>query len=99
MIIKFSEINTSLGTRNLGSGIREQVISELQAKYDEPIVFDFQDVEIISHSFADECFGKLVELVGLDFTKNHTTFKNANSMVSMVIKQAIQERMRSANCM
>jgi hypothetical protein len=93
VVIKFSEINTSLGTRKLGNNIREQVIMGIGNKPDEKVIFDFEDIEVISHSFADECFGKLVEIFGLEKTKQHTTFKNTNNIVSMVIKQAIQERL------
>lgn len=93
MIIKFGDINCSLGTRILGSEIRYSVIHNLSTNADEIIVFDFTDVEVVSNSFADECFGKLLDEFGLEATRRRTTFMNANPFVSHVIKNAINNRL------
>lgn len=92
MIIKLCDIGQSLGTRPLGNHIREDVIIPNICSNGDRMVFDFQDVEVVSHSFADECFGKLVEKFGLEFVKDRTTFRNANPFVSSVIKSAINNR-------
>ena len=92
MIIKFNTINSSLGTRSLGREIREHTIISFSTTA-ERIIFDFEGVEVISNSFADECFGKLIQTFGLDFTKNRTTFKNTNSNVAMVLKKAMSDRL------
>jgi len=92
MIIKFSEINSSLGTRKLGKEIRHNMISQIQSN--EIIIFDFENVDLISNSFADECFAKLLEVFSLEIIKKKTTFKNANNDISMVIKKAFNDRIK-----
>ena len=92
MLIKFKEIGSSFGTRTLGKKIREKEVKSFNAS--EKVIFDFEDVELISNSFADECFGKLIEEFGLEFTKNMTTFKNANNLVALVLKKAINDRIK-----
>lgn len=96
MIIRFADIGSSFGTRSLGNRIREDVLVSLNSNIETRIVFDFEDVEVISNSFADECFGKLIDKIGLEKTRNRTTFRNANDIVTMVIKKAISDRLRYA---
>lgn len=57
MKINFSSLRPHLGTRFLGETMRKGI--ELALKEKEFVTFDFSGVEFISHSFADECFGKL----------------------------------------
>lgn len=91
MIIRFAAYGESLGTRFLGKKIREDIVNNLD--HEEKIVFDLSGVELLSNSFADECFGKLVADFGLDYIKSKTTFININPLVSKVIKKAIIDRM------
>lgn len=92
VIIKFKNINFSLGTRKLGESIRNTISQNIIAE--EIIVFDFADVDLISNSFADECFGKLIEDFGIDYVKSKTTFRNVNPLIDMVIKKAITDRIK-----
>jgi hypothetical protein len=50
-------------------------------------------VEFISHSFADECFGKLLLSMKIDELKRKTTFKDANTLVKRTIAFALKERL------
>lgn len=86
----FKEFGNSLGTRSLGRKIRNSVLEDL--RMGNRVVFDFGGVEIISNSFADECFGKLVLDFDLSFIKANTTFKNTNKDIVRVIKYAISQR-------
>lgn len=95
MIILFRNLGKSLGTRALGETIREETI--LMFKTSEKVTFDFRDIEIISNSFADECFGKMVEMFGLEYTKSKTTFVNTNEDVSFVIRKSIMDRIKKNN--
>jgi hypothetical protein len=96
LTIKFGDIDTSLGTRALGHEIRQKILNNIELE--DKIVFDFQGIDIISNSFADECFGKLIEACGLEATKQKTTFANANSDVALVIKKAIRGRIQNECC-
>lgn len=63
----------------------------------EITIFDFDSVNLILNSFADECFGKLIKEVGLEKTKKLTTFENMNPCVELVIKKAIKDRINQMN--
>ncbi|WP_321826274.1 STAS-like domain-containing protein [Maribacter dokdonensis] len=91
MQIDFGNIGSSLGTRALGQELRLEI--EKSLKSGGFIVFNFEGVQLISHSFADECFGKL--LLSLDFNniKSNSTFKNTNDLVKKTISFTLKERM------
>lgn len=84
----------SIGTRVLGEKIRQGVISDLSSGI--KVTFDLSGVEVLSNSFADECFGKLLAFFPLSFIKEHTHFANTNDFVRMVILKAIQQRSTSS---
>lgn len=90
MNIPLSSISTTLGTRKMGQEIRASV--EAAIDNGEKIVLDFHDISSISHSFADECFGKLLLRWDLEKVKKHTTFKNTTPIISSIILSAINDR-------
>lgn len=55
--------------------------------------FDFEGVKVISHSFADECFGKLLLSRDLEHIKSLSTFLNANDLVKRTIAVSLKERL------
>lgn len=90
MNIQLGNINKSLGTRSLGSRLRMEIEETL--KKGEFVCFDFSNVDFISHSFADECFGKLLLTWDIGELKKVTTFMNANPLVKSIISFTFKER-------
>jgi hypothetical protein len=93
MFIEFKNIGKHLGTRIAGASVREKIIEAIAN--DESIIFDFTDVEIISNSFADECFAKLTFTFPLDKVKEKTHFQNASPFIKAVIANSFKERLAS----
>jgi len=91
MIIQFSNIGRSIGTRILGEQFRMKI--ERALKENQFVTFDFQNVEVISHSFADECFGKLLNTWSLENLRTLTTFKNTSGFIKKTIAFALNERL------
>ncbi|MFC4875034.1 STAS-like domain-containing protein [Negadavirga shengliensis] len=91
MRIRFRDIGESLGTRVLGEQIRRQI--EASFEKEEFVSFDFEGVSVISHSFADECFGKLLLNRDLEDIKSLSTFLNANDLVRKTIAITLKERL------
>lgn len=92
MIIEFGLHGVHLRTRFIAASMREK-ISQVWEK-EESLVFDFSKVEMISASFADECFGKLVEdlhILREDFYKK-TDFRNTSPFIMSFIDKAFKER-------
>lgn len=92
MIIKLVNINNSLGTRSLGIGLRLEIEENL--KKGEFVCFDFSDVDFVSHSFADECFGKLLLTWDISELKKLTTFINTNPLIKNTISFTFKERIQ-----
>lgn len=89
MTIKFNDFGKSLGTREMGSKIRDKITNCINRG--ENVVFDFTGVEILSHSYADEVFGKLLKEFGIKKIKETTNFQNANEYVTKIIVSVINE--------
>lgn len=93
MHIMFSHIGKQLATRRAGSAVRNTIIEGIENN--ENIIFDFDGVEMVSNSFADECFAKLIFHFDLPKVKQHTTFQNASPFIKAVIANSFKERLQS----
>jgi hypothetical protein len=91
MVIHFKDISTNLGTRISGAEVREQIIGHINNG--EKLVFDFSNVDVVSNSFADECFAKLIFSFEMNKIKEVTTFQNASPFIKTVIATAFKERL------
>lgn len=85
--IQFKEISTSLGTRDLGAKIRVNIIEKINSN--DKVYLDFEGVDVVTNSFANECFSKLKEAVTLDVFKTKIAFLNTNDFVQRVIISAL----------
>jgi hypothetical protein len=91
MNINFSHLGTHLGTRFLGETLRKDIEQALELN--AFVTFDFSGVEFISHSFADECFGKLLLSMKIEDLRKKSTFKDANTLVKRTIAFVLKERL------
>lgn len=90
-LIKFNESGfTHLQYRFPAASIRERV--ERNFEKTEKFIFDFDGVESISNSFADECFAKLLLKFEMDKIKEKTTFQNTNPFIKSVVANAFKNR-------
>lgn len=91
MELKLKEIGEILGLRETGSRLRQQI--ELALSKNEKVLLDFDEVESVSSSFADELIAKLfVSLGAITFTKN-IQLKNVNSFTKTIINACIKDRL------
>ncbi len=93
MLIEFSHLGKQLSTRVAGAAMRKQIIFCIEKN--ERIIFDFSGVEMVSNSFADECFAKLVLDFDLPKVKEYTTFQNASPFIKAVIANSFKERLQA----
>jgi hypothetical protein len=91
MVISFKSFGSSLGTREMGGEIRRGLLENIKSH--DLLVFDLEGVEVVSNSFADECFAKLLLDFELADLKKKTTFKNASPFVQKAISFAFNERL------
>lgn len=81
--IKFREIGASLGTRNLAATLRDDILKDIDVN--DKIVFDFEGVNVISNSFANECFAKMASTISMKVFREKFAFINANDFIQRVI--------------
>lgn len=86
----FRDYGENLGTRQLGSQVRERLMPLL--KGDDVVVLDFTGVNVVSNSFADECIAKLLLTMSLAELKARTTFKGLNPLASESVLTALKRR-------
>lgn len=91
MEITFNTFAKNLSTRALGKVIRGTISENL--KEGEFITFNFNGVSVITNSFADECFGKLLFEFEFDRIRNQTTFVNINNISSQTILFSFKARL------
>ena len=89
----FRDFGEYLGTRQLGEKVREQLWPLIQC--DEKVRLDFEGVDVVSNSFADECIAKMLLSISLDELKQRTTFSGLNDFARKNIALALKRRMES----
>ena len=72
---KFVTIGGNLGTRILGEKARK-LLPLINGN--EKVILDFEGVDVVSNSFADECLAKLLLTMSLEELKKRTTFRGLN---------------------
>ena len=90
---RFRDFGEYLGTRQLGEKVRNQLWTLIQG--DEKVCLDFEGVDVVSNSFADECIAKLLLTMSLDELKQRTTFSGLNDFARKNIALALKRRMQA----
>ena len=91
--IAFINAGRQHSTRVAGVALRKKIIEGIEKQ--EKIIFDCSGVDIVSNSFADECFAKLMLHFDLPIVKEHTTFQNATPFIKAVIANSFKERLQA----
>lgn len=88
--VNLKEYGSCLGTRNLAEQIRNSMGLDKQDSY---IEINFNGVEIINNSFADELLGKIVDTIGIDKFKELVKIKNVNEYTKATINMVLSRRL------
>lgn len=93
LVFRLCEEASSFGTRPAGVPVRTKLSNLSRMAAGRRVIVDFDNVPLISSSFADEVFGKLfVELGPMVFMKRFEFFRVGNT-VRHLIDRAIMQRM------
>lgn len=85
----------TFGSRKSGLEARNYILNMISALSGNKVIIDFEEVFVISSSFADEAFGKLFVLLGPMLFMNTIELANADPAVEALINRAIMLRMQS----
>ncbi|MBO6118786.1 MAG: STAS-like domain-containing protein [Bacteroidales bacterium] len=89
-VFRFKDFGENLGTRMLGSSVREKLLPLILAS--DKVVLDFEGVDVVSNSFADECIAKLLLQMSFEELKQKTTFRNVNDFAKKNIALSLKRR-------
>ncbi len=81
-----------LGLRETGKRLRENLESALNNN--QTVIIDFDDVDSVSSSFADEFIAKTYINVGRKKFLENVKIKNANEFIKVIINSSLSERIR-----
>lgn len=88
----FRDFGEHLGTRQLGEKVREQLWPLIMGN--EKVCLDFDGVDVVSNSFADECIAKILMSISLEELKRRTTFSGLNDFARKNIALALKRRIQ-----
>lgn len=91
--IQLNKFGQTLGTRLLGIEARKE-LNELLFNENSCILLDFENVNVITNSFADELIGKKVQEMGISIFKDKVKIINVNKNIKAVIIKSIHDRMQ-----
>ncbi|MHB0913866.1 MAG: STAS-like domain-containing protein [Armatimonadota bacterium] len=88
---KLSSWGEFLGSRKLGAEVRRELEFALQRS--RGISVDCEGVDTMSHSFADETFGKLALILGAEDFRHKVRFLHASPEVAAVVRYVLMSRL------
>jgi hypothetical protein len=85
-------------TRRQGEEVRAYLVNlNRDLPPGERLVIDFAGVEVMTPSFADECFGKLAESIGgLNF-RERVKLTGADPIIRTLLNSVLAERLNGSN--
>lgn len=91
MIFQMKKFGTILSTRSLGKQVYASLYNNI-LHCDELLILDFDGIDAVTNSFADEVFGRLAEQIGLSELQKRTTFRNIDRISAISVRVAIDAR-------
>lgn len=91
MVIRMSSFGSFLCTRVSGRTAYGEIMSA-SSSLAERVVFDFNGVETVTNSFADEVFGHMANEVGFEALRQRTSFVNVDKLAASTIRHVIDFR-------
>lgn len=89
MVVKLNKFGISLGSRVLG----KEVSNMINLEKEDEIILDFQDVKMVTSSFADEVVGKNCIKLGLHNFFKKVQIVNSSEQIKLILKKAIMDRL------
>ena len=83
MIVDLKEFGTSLGSRVLG----KEVSNLINFEKEDEIILDFDEVKMITSSFADEVIGKNCAKLGLHNFFKKVQIINTSEQIKLILKK------------
>ena len=84
---------SNFGNRSTGEKLRRKLQNVAELHPDEPVIIDFEGVDLLSASFADEFIAKLVRNLGVIQFFGRYRFKGLSRFATATVDQVIAQRL------
>ncbi|MBR2525057.1 STAS-like domain-containing protein [bacterium] len=91
-VLKLKNNGSILGLRELAKQLGTDIKKSINSN--KNIVLDFDQVDSISSSFADELVAKIMIEVGQENFINHVKIRNTNNFIKTIINASIADRLQ-----
>ncbi|MDD3172746.1 MAG: DUF4325 domain-containing protein [Herbinix sp.] len=91
-LFKVSEDSAGTGTRKAALRFKNIVLNTLREN-NKKIILDFEKVNLVSSSYADELIGKIISDYGFVFFINNFEIRNITELNIGVINRSVEQRM------
>ena len=92
-VMRLKDCEGEFLTRRQGELVRERLVKlHKEMGPGDSITLDFAGVDIMSPSFADECFGKFAERIGAQNFRSFVLLIGANTTIRPLINAVLSER-------
>ena len=92
VVLDVAKESNGTGTRKSAEKMRNIVVNCLKENYNT-VTLDFQNVSMLSSSYADELIGKLIALFGFSNFMEHIVISNLNAFNSAIVNRSVGQRM------
>ena len=92
--MRIADRSSGTGTRQAGMNLRNELLNII-AETNNPVTLNFDGVRVISSSYADELFGKLINEIGVSKFMQFVKITNCNDFISDVINRSVTQRIKS----
>lgn len=89
---KLKEKSEGTGTRQSGARVRNEIFNIIKDTQ-KRIIIDFEEIAVVSSSFADELIGKLVVEFGFFNFNNLVKMINMNELCQTIVQRSVAQRM------
>lgn len=90
---RLRDYEETFGNRKTGEQIRNLISNLIKQNPRSRVRVSMDDVSVVSSSFADEAFGKLVAEVGFVDFSSRIQFENINPLCKSIIDSAVEKRL------
>ncbi len=94
LMLRMSEEKIGFGTRQAGAQMRTKIKNLMAAEPNCPVVIDWDGVELIASSYADEFLGKLYVEIGPKPFGNRVLLQNMSDNICKLLDMAITQRIQ-----
>ena len=95
LLVRLAEEADSFGARRAGAPLRAKLKNIVEMSGGRRVVVDFSDVPLVSSSFADEVFGKLLVEIGPLRFMQEIRLEGMSRIVTELVDRAMRQRSRT----